>query len=135
VNSEKLINNLKEINVQNNTKLCSFDIKNMYTNIPQHELLNIIHETLTNNYIHNDQINEIMRLVQTILNQNYFQHNNHTFKQQDGLAMGAPTSAILSENFIQYLEHNNILKTLQKHKIIDYYRYVDDIVIVQGAAS
>jgi hypothetical protein len=41
--------------------------------------------------------------------------------------MGAPTSAILAEIFIQCLEHNAII---QKHHILDYYRYVDDILII-----
>jgi hypothetical protein len=88
--------------------------KNMYTSMPQQELLNIIHEAMENNYTQSEHINEIMSLVKIILNQNYFQHNNQTFKQQDGMAMGAPTSAILSEIFIQYLEHNSIQKVLQK---------------------
>jgi hypothetical protein len=44
--------------------------------------------------------------------------------------MGAPTSAILAEISIQHLEHNDIIDILQKHHIIDYYRYVDDIQIV-----
>jgi hypothetical protein len=44
--------------------------------------------------------------------------------------MGAPTSAILAEIFIQYLEHNAIIHTLQKHHILDYYRYVDDILMI-----
>jgi hypothetical protein len=43
--------------------------------------------------------------------------------------MGAPTSAILAETFIQHLEHALIWKILQ-HRILDYYRYVDDILIV-----
>jgi hypothetical protein len=129
LNSENLINNLKEIKVQSDTKLCLFDIKNMYTNILQQELLNIIRETMENNYIHREHINETMSLVKIILNQNYFQHNQ-IFKQQDGLAMGAPTSAILSEIFMQHLEHNSIQEVLQKHNIVDYYRYVDDILIV-----
>jgi hypothetical protein len=28
------------------------------------------------------------------------------YKQTDGLAMGAPTSAIIPETYIQYMEHN-----------------------------
>jgi hypothetical protein len=44
--------------------------------------------------------------------------------------MGAPTSAILAETFIQHLEHTIIHKILKKHQIIDYYRYVDDILII-----
>jgi hypothetical protein len=38
--------------------------------------------------------------------------------------MGAPTSAILVETFIQHLEHTII------YQIIDYYRYVDDVLII-----
>jgi hypothetical protein len=68
-------------------------------------------------------------LVKTILNQNYFQHNQ-IYTQNEGLAMGAPTSAIPAEIFIQHLEHNDILKILQKHHILDYYRYVDDKLLI-----
>jgi hypothetical protein len=39
VNSKELIHNLKRIKTQINTKVCSFNIKNMYTNIPQNELV------------------------------------------------------------------------------------------------
>jgi hypothetical protein len=44
--------------------------------------------------------------------------------------MGAPTSAILAEIFLQHQEHKHIINLLQKHNIIDYYRYVDDILII-----
>jgi hypothetical protein len=44
--------------------------------------------------------------------------------------MGAPTSATLAETFIQHLEHTIIYEILKKHQIIDYYRYVDDILII-----
>jgi hypothetical protein len=42
--------------------------------------------------------------------------------------MGSP-SAILAETIIQHLEQNKIIKILNKQQIIDYYRYVDDILI------
>jgi hypothetical protein len=44
--------------------------------------------------------------------------------------MGAPTSAIPVEIFIQHLEHNYIVNILQRHHIIDYYRYVNDTLII-----
>jgi hypothetical protein len=43
--------------------------------------------------------------------------------------MGAPTSEILAVVYIQFLEHTEIANILKKHKIIDYHRYVDDILI------
>jgi hypothetical protein len=44
--------------------------------------------------------------------------------------MGAPTSAILAQVFIQHLEHTEIINILQKSQITDYHRYIDDILII-----
>jgi hypothetical protein len=71
--------------------------------------------------------------MKTILSQNYFQHEKEIFVQSEGLAMGAPTSSILSEIFLQYLEHNKIYKILVENKIVAYFRYVDDILIIYDA--
>jgi hypothetical protein len=48
----------------------------------------------------------------------------------EGLAMGAPTSAILAETYIQHMEHKHLYQILLKHKIAGYFRYVEDILIV-----
>ena len=53
-----------------------------------------------------------------------------TFAQNDGLAMGAPTSSIFSEINLQSLENQEIHQLLNKHNIKGYFRYVDDILIV-----
>jgi hypothetical protein len=44
--------------------------------------------------------------------------------------MSAPSSAILAEIYLQYIECFSIYDILQKHKIIGYFRYVDDILLV-----
>ena len=44
--------------------------------------------------------------------------------------MGATTSSIFSEIYIQYLEHTKIFDILTKHKLVGYFRYVDDILIL-----
>jgi hypothetical protein len=129
-NSKMLMNSLKQLEVHPNVKVCSFDIKNMYTSIPINKLVNIIHRSLTHNNIPDEHIHEITTLTKVILDQNYFQYNNELYSQNEGLAMGAPTSSILAEIYIQYLEHNGIIQILQNHHIIDYYRYVDDIPII-----
>jgi hypothetical protein len=43
--------------------------------------------------------------------------------------MGAPTAAIIAGTYLQNLEHNQVYNLLTKHKIIGYFRYVDDIFI------
>jgi hypothetical protein len=62
--------------------------------------------------------------------QNYFQFNDSVNTQNKGLAMGAPTSSVLSEIYLQYLEHTTIFDILMQHKITGYYKHVDDILLV-----
>jgi len=44
--------------------------------------------------------------------------------------MGAPFSGLIAEIFLQYIEHSHLTNLTQKHKIINYCRYVDDILII-----
>jgi hypothetical protein len=44
--------------------------------------------------------------------------------------MGAPTSAILSEIYLQYIEHTSMYNILTQNNIHGYFRYVDDILLV-----
>jgi hypothetical protein len=44
--------------------------------------------------------------------------------------MGAPTSAILSKIYMQFLENNVIYNILKVHSIKGYFRYVDNILTV-----
>lgn len=42
----------------------------------------------------------------------------------------SPSSAILSEIYLQYMEYKQYRKILQKRNIIGYFRYVDDILLM-----
>lgn len=50
-NTSSLITDLKELTIDEDTRLASFDIKKMYANIPTKELLDIIRSSLKNNYV------------------------------------------------------------------------------------
>jgi hypothetical protein len=129
-NSTTLIHNLTENNLNETFKLCSFDIANMYTNIPTTEVRKIIDDILNGNNIKEEKKKEILNILDIVLEQNYVRYNEQCYTQEEGLAKGAPTSAILAEVFLQYLEHTQIADILKKHHIIDYHRYVDDILIM-----
>jgi hypothetical protein len=68
--------------------------------------------------------------LEIILEQNYYEFNKQFYKQTEGLTMGAPTSAILAEIYIHNIEHKQLYPVLLKRKIIGYFRYVDDILII-----
>jgi hypothetical protein len=54
-----------------------------------------------------------------VIEHNYFQP-----------AMGAPTSAILAEPYIQHMEHKHIFPVLRTLQIIAYIIYVNDILMI-----
>jgi hypothetical protein len=129
-NTIELTKKLNTIIVNNNTKLFSFDITNMYTNIPIQNTLNIIKQKLIENNENNTYIKQITNSLNIILNQNYFEYNNKIYKQTDGLAMGAPTSSIISEIFLQEID-KTIINIIKKHDPQgQYYRYVDDAIYI-----
>ena len=44
--------------------------------------------------------------------------------------MGAPTSSIFSEFYLQSLENSTIYTVLLEYDVKGYFRYVDDILVV-----
>jgi len=75
-------------------------------------------------------IDEILYLLKVILGQNYFQHENHFYKPNKGIAMGSPISSTLAEIYLQYFERIYLKHYLEIKHIICYKRYVDDLFII-----
>jgi hypothetical protein len=98
-NSPQLIHDLTDLRFEPQYRLCSFDISNMYTNIPTEVLPSILLSIMEAQSVDTGYIRHILSLVQIVLRQNYFQHEKELFQQKEGLAMGAPTSSLLSEVF------------------------------------
>jgi len=106
--------------------LASLDITNLYTNIPVIETRGIIANTLENKKVKPQAKKELLNWYDTITKQNYLSNKDKILIQQDGLAMGAPTSGIIAEFFLQNLENSHLTHLFNKHKIMGYFRYVDD---------
>lgn len=90
-NFVKLVEDLNYINITPDTKLCSFYISNTYSNIPKHEVFDIILNILRNIRISEGLKLQLQILVVIIVEQNYFEHNLIYYKQLENLAMGGPT--------------------------------------------
>jgi hypothetical protein len=60
-----------------------------------------------------------------ITKQSYFLNNSDIIIQNNGLAMGAPSSSITAEIFIQHTENSHLACLTQKHRIVNYFHYVD----------
>ena len=129
-NTTDLLKKLENTPILPHFALASLDISNLYTNIPVKETRDIIADNLDNNKIEPHAKLELLNWYNTITNQNYFSNKGKTLIQKDGLAMGAPTSGIIAEFFLQHLEDTHLAHLPMKHKITAYFHYVDDILII-----
>ena len=130
INSKQLTDLLSKLTINKNSKMISLDIKDMYTNIPVNETLKIIQDQLKLSNCNDEESTQIISLLQNSLQQNYFTFNGNFYLQPDGLPMGSPLSSILSEIFLQHIEHTYIEDIKKQFNIIFYGRYVDDILIL-----
>jgi hypothetical protein len=129
-NNVQLIDDLADIPYNQKLRLASFNISSMYTNIPTEELIKIINTACQNNNIEDNLTRNIIKLSKIIIDQNYFQFLDKTYVQTEGLAMGAPTSSIFSELYLQFLKNSTIYNFLLNYDIKGYFRYFDDILII-----
>ena len=108
--------------------MASLDITNLYTNIPVTET-QIIFADIMKQSGRPQTRHVLMRWYETLTKQNYFTYSNNILIQKEGLAMGAPSSGLI-EFFLQHIEHQHVARLSKKHKIINYFRYADDILII-----
>lgn len=137
-NSLELVDKTKLLEIKDHHTLASFDVVNLYTNVPIKVTLEILEKNLkTQNTLNTDSRKELMHLLRLTLEQNYFTFEGKFYFQPDGLAMGSPLSGILSEIYLNHIENEYILSDKNPHssKILHYSRYVDDtLVIFKGNA-
>ena len=114
---------MKSITIQPNYKIASFDIVDLYTNVPVQETLAVLKANLINTRICNqEEINEIIGLLEIILSQNYFTFNNNYYIQKTGLAMGSPLSSLLADIYLNHYENTYLLSNKNKfsNRLVSY---------------
>jgi hypothetical protein len=129
-NTKELILQLKDTTIQPHFTLASLDITNMYSNIPVAETREILSSIMKNNLLDSQTQQELLSWYDIITKQNYFSNNNDIVIQNEGLAMGAPSSGLIAEIFLQHTEYTHLAHITRKHNIINYFRYVDDILLI-----
>ena len=119
-NSHEVAQDLHNIQLHSNNRLITLDIKDLFTNLPIKNILNTTAFWLNMNKNDRMLIEQTLHLLKTVLEQNYFQHNNQFYQSHKGITVGSPTSSTLAEIYLQYLEEKYIKHCLE-HKDILYY--------------
>jgi len=116
-----LITKLKDTPILPQFTLASLDITYLYTNIPVTETRKITAKALENNIPNPQTRDELIKWYDTITKQNYLSNNGKIMIQKEGLAMGAPTSGLIAEFFLQNLENIHLAHLTEKYKIAGYF--------------
>lgn len=130
-NSLDLINKIKDVKLEHNTLLASFDVKNLFTTVPLPQTLQVFKNLLIQSDLPDEICNAVYRLTKLCLEQNFFVFDGKIYSQEDGLSMGNGLSPLFAEIFMAYMELKLILTTKNpfRQKIIFWHRYVDDVIV------
>ena len=120
---------IRNIPVDADHILVSYDVTALFTNVPAHETIEILAEkAFAGNWFNNtynlnltkDQLMELLKLATT--NQ-LFQLDGTLYEQMKGVAMGSPLGPLLANTFMCSIEE----KLEEKNELPSFYkRYVDD---------
>jgi hypothetical protein len=99
-----LANDPTKLKINEHHWMITFDIKDLYVNILITETLTITKQLLSK---HNkEQITtQILMLLESVLQQNYFSFQNNSYQPEKVVSMGSPISNTVAEIFLQYLEN------------------------------
>ena len=117
LDSMTLATELDRLTIQDTHRLMTLDISDMYVNIPTHDSLRITKILLAwqNNTLITGQM---IHLLETILQQNYFKFEDTFYQPTQGLSMGSPLSGTIAEVFLQHFEQSHLKHLLENKAII-----------------
>ena len=126
----QIINDLAQYNFSPSSRLVSFDIESLYTNVPLQETIAIAADKV---YSNNDTptppfSKEVFIKLLTLANTGIFSFNDTLYKQIDGLAMGNPLAPSLANLFLGELENKYLGRSMKAATF--YRRYMDDTLVV-----
>ena len=133
-NSSSFVSELLSNNFQaDNLYITSYDVENLYTNVPLRETINIIVNKI---FINADSSfiglskSCFTKLLEIATTNCFFLFNGQLYKQCDGLGMGLPQSPIFADIFLSFHEDMWLSNCPIEFKPIFYRLYVDDTFIL-----
>jgi hypothetical protein len=112
-NSNEIAQELQKLCIEKCHKMITLDIKDLHVNLPKEGIIQSTAFWLGKNMICSEIKKQILQLLTTIIEQNYFQYNNQYFKSNKGIVMGSPISGTLAEIYLQSIEERYIKHWIQ----------------------
>ena len=122
--TENFIDAIKTVQIPDNYKLVSFDVKSLFTSIPLQLALQCTETAIQQSTVTLPlPTDDIMDLLNLCLTSTHFQYNGKHYKQLHGTAMGSPVS-VVAEIVMQNIEERALATCRQTIPL--WLRYVDD---------
>ena len=128
---ENFIDAIKTVQIPDNYKLVSFDVKSVFTSIPLQLPLQCTKTSIQQSTIKLPLPTEdIMDLpvLNLCLKSSYLQYNGRHYKQLHGTAMGSPVSVVIVEVVMQHMEERALATCRQTIPL--WLRYVDTFTTI-----
>ena len=131
--SADLVQKLKDVEIPPTHRLYSFDLTNMYTNIPTSDAINLAGDRLNADASLKERTpikpEDIVRLLKLDIELAYFFFRGDYYSQPRGLGMGKSTSSPLSDVFMEDFEQKALAAFTHRDSILFWLRKADDTLI------
>ena len=131
-NSQEFSKYIRDLNIEDDECMVSFDVVSLYTNVPISDTLNVIRELLLDDDRYEDKtsipVEKLMSLIEIVLTKTWYLFDGSFFSQTDGVAMGGPTSSVVAEIYMQ--AHETTALTTAEHAPRVWKRFVDDVFLI-----
>ena len=118
INSKEIAEELKSIKINENNGILTLDIKDLYVNLPINGIIKATRHWLHKKNNNENVITQLLNVIKTIVQKNYFQFNDTFYQPEKGIAMGSPISGSMAEIYLQYVETNYIKQWWESDEII-----------------
>ena len=140
-NSCQLTAAMRQLTIEDDEMLVSYDVVSLFTKTPIDQALVIIDQRLRDDQTLKDRTNltvdDIVTLLKFVLGTTYFRFGGQFYQQKFGVAMGSPVSPIVVDLFMEDLEEKIISTSTDDIRPRNWKRYVDDIecIVKRGKAE
>ena len=125
--TDNFIDAIKTIQIPDDHKLVSFDVKSLFTSIPLQLALDCTKTAINKSHYQPPlPTDDLMDLLHLCLTSTYFQYNGKHYKQLHGTAMGSPVSVVVAEIVMQNIEEQALATYSETLPL--WLRYVDDTI-------